>query len=252
MDWIKLAVNTFDDAAIKIIESMPDYDSILVIWLKLLCLAGKGNSGVLKLKDKVPYTDEMLASAFNRPIATVRLAMQTFEALGMVENFGGVYAICAWDNWQGSEKIERYKAENAKRQKRYRERQKALALGDGTDSNVTHNVTVTRQIKDKDKDKDIYINQFEQIWSDYPRKEEKQKAFKAFKSAIKSGVSPDTIHAKVLEYANQVKGKERQYIAQGGTWFFNRRWEDEYSPIQTIDADFQSLIDAQEEWGNNA
>lgn len=259
MKWIKLATSIFDDSAIKIIEAMPEHDSILVIWFKLLCLAGaEENDGVLVMGNGVSYTDEMLAAVFGRPIATVRLALQTFANLGMIEQCDGVWMICTWEKHQGSEQLERYREQHAARQRKYREKQKSLAKSNKTAGksmrDVHSSVTVTQTDKDKDKDKNInnYIDQFESIWSDYPRKEEKQKAFKAFKSAIKSGVSPDTIHAKVREYANQVKGKERQYIAQGGTWFFNRRWEDEYSPIQTIDADFQSLIDAQEEWGSNA
>lgn len=289
MKWIKLSTNMFGDSAIKIIEAMPEHDSILVIWIKLLCLAGsEENSGVLQMENSVTYTDEMLAAMFNRPITTVRLAMQTFLDLGMIENVGGTYVISSWEKHQGSEQVEKYRAQHAARMRRYREKQRVLASGQnqdmagtrdvyssiysgitvmpspkdetagkpacGTERDVYGSVTVTQTDKDKDKDKDInnYIGQFESIWSDYPRKEKKQKAFKAFKSAIKSGVSPDTIHAKVLEYAEHVKDKDRQYIAQGGTWFYNRRWEDEYSPIQTIDADFQSLIDAQEEWGDDA
>ena len=33
----------------------------------------------------IPYTDEMLASEFNRPLQTVRLALKTFEQFGMIE-----------------------------------------------------------------------------------------------------------------------------------------------------------------------
>ena len=41
--WIKMTVNIFDDEKILLIESLPDADSIIVIWFKLLCLAGKQN-----------------------------------------------------------------------------------------------------------------------------------------------------------------------------------------------------------------
>jgi hypothetical protein len=45
--WIKLDTGIFDDEKIKIILSMPEGKSMLVIWLKLLCLAGRiNNSGV--------------------------------------------------------------------------------------------------------------------------------------------------------------------------------------------------------------
>lgn len=44
--WIKLSVNMFDDEKIKLIETMPEADTIIVIWVKLLALAGRSNMGV--------------------------------------------------------------------------------------------------------------------------------------------------------------------------------------------------------------
>ena len=42
--WIKIATDIFDDEKILLIESLPEADSIIVIWFKLLCLAGKQNN----------------------------------------------------------------------------------------------------------------------------------------------------------------------------------------------------------------
>ena len=39
--WIKIVTDVFDDEKILLIESLPEADSIIVIWFKLLCLAGK-------------------------------------------------------------------------------------------------------------------------------------------------------------------------------------------------------------------
>ena len=81
--WIKIVTDIFDDEKILLIESMPDADSIIVIWFKLLCLAGKNNnSGVFTLNDKIPYTDEMFATIFRRPLNTVRMALKVFEQYG--------------------------------------------------------------------------------------------------------------------------------------------------------------------------
>ena len=41
--WIKITTDMFDDEKIKVIEAMPDRDAILIIWIKLLTLAGKVN-----------------------------------------------------------------------------------------------------------------------------------------------------------------------------------------------------------------
>ena len=83
--WIKIVVDIFDDDKIKLIEALPDGDSIIVCWFKLLCLAGqKNNFGILMLNERIAYTDEMLATIFRRPLQTVRLALETFEQFGMI------------------------------------------------------------------------------------------------------------------------------------------------------------------------
>ena len=67
--WIKLNVDMFDDEKIKIIQAMPDGDAILVIWIKLIALAGKTNDGgYIYISENIPYTDEMLSVIMNKPI----------------------------------------------------------------------------------------------------------------------------------------------------------------------------------------
>lgn len=43
--WIKIAVDMFDNRKIKQIGSMPEGDSLLLMWVQLLCLAGNVNDG---------------------------------------------------------------------------------------------------------------------------------------------------------------------------------------------------------------
>ncbi len=84
--WIKLSTGMFDDEKIRFIETLPEADSILVIWLKLLVLAGKKNSrGEIFMSEDIPYTDELLSNIFHRKINTVRLALETFSRLRMIE-----------------------------------------------------------------------------------------------------------------------------------------------------------------------
>ena len=84
--WIKIVTDIFDNRKIRQIEVMPDGDSILVIWFKLICLAGRINdNGLVYVTEDIPYTDEMLAAQFNRPLATVRLALNIFQKFKMIE-----------------------------------------------------------------------------------------------------------------------------------------------------------------------
>jgi predicted phage replisome organizer len=88
--WIKITTEIFDDEKIKLIESMPDKDAVLVIWFKLLVQAGKCNgcnvTGAICLTDAIPYTEEMLSTIFNRPLNTIRLALDVFQKFGMIES----------------------------------------------------------------------------------------------------------------------------------------------------------------------
>lgn len=126
--WIKITTDIFDDEKIYLIEQMPDADSLIVIWFKLLCLAGKqNNSGVFLLNNRIPYTEKMLATIFRRKESTVQLALQTFEQLGMVEFVDGVITIPNWSKHQSLDKLEKQKAYMREYMKNRREEQRLIA-----------------------------------------------------------------------------------------------------------------------------
>ncbi|CJK90740.1 gp19 [Streptococcus pneumoniae] len=157
--WIKITTDIFDDEKICLIDALPDPDAILVIWFKILTLAGKHNSnGLLMMTDKVHYTDEMLATIFRRPLNTVRMAIGVFEQFGMIEIIDGIISLPNWEKHQNVDGMEKIKEQTRNRVAKYRKKQKNLALG-----NVTGNVTVTDgnaldKELDKELDKDIEIN----------------------------------------------------------------------------------------------
>ena len=158
--WIKIATNIFADEKILLIEQMPEGDSIIVIWFKLLCMAGKENNcGVFVMGGKIPYTDEMLSTIFRRKLTTVQLALKTFEAFGMIEIITDptgqdVYTIPNWEKHQNADGLEKIREQTRKRVAKHRENQR-LAL----ECNVTSNATVTEsnateEDKEEDKEKD--------------------------------------------------------------------------------------------------
>lgn len=129
--WIKITTDIFDDEKILLIESLPEADSIIVIWFKLLCLAGKmNNSGVFLLSDKIAYTDKMLATIFRRKESTVQLALKTFEQFGMIEILDGVITIPNWGKHQNLEQLEARKKYQREYQRDYRKKQKLLLTGE--------------------------------------------------------------------------------------------------------------------------
>lgn len=136
ISWIKLSVNIFDDEKIKLIKSMPEGDSIILIWIQLLCLAGKTNDGgAVYIGQHMNYTDEMIATICNQPLNTVRFALKTFEQFEMI-NLGedGLISIANWEKHQNIEGMEKVREQTRKRVARYRARQKAL---ESSNANVT-------------------------------------------------------------------------------------------------------------------
>ena len=159
IQWIKIVTDIFDNRKIRLLEKMPEGDSIIVIWFKLLCLAGQTNdNGLIYLTREVPYTPEMLADGFNRPLNTVKMALLTFERFGMIEIVNDVIMLPGWEKYQNVDGMERIREQTRKRVAQHRAKQKALALPTG---NVTCNVTVTpgnAPEEEKEIDKDIEID----------------------------------------------------------------------------------------------
>ena len=158
--WIKIATDIFDDDKVLLIESMPESDAIIVIWFKLLCMAGKqNNSGVFMLNDRIAYTDEMLATIFRRNINTVRLALSTFEKFGMIEIVNNTITIPNWGKHQKLDAIEARNKYQREYMRDYRAKQKLLAKGEeeNKESNCkpNGNPKVSSPDKKENKNKNI-------------------------------------------------------------------------------------------------
>ena len=158
--WIALAVNMFDDEKIALIEAMPDADAIIVIWLKMLTLAGKlNNGGVLMMSNGLPYTDEMLSTLFHRPLNTVRLALTTFEQYGMIEYIDNVITLPNWEKWQKVDSLDKVREQTRLRVAKHRAKQKALV-----DDVTLHNVTVTEynnNYKNNNKNNNVVVKGYD-------------------------------------------------------------------------------------------
>lgn len=156
--WIKIVTDLFNDEKILMIESLPSADSIIVIWFKLLCLAGRtNNNGVFLMNDKVAYTEEMLATIFRRDLNTVRLALNTFEELGMIEIYEGVITIPNWNKHQTLDAYEKKKERDRVYQQKRREAQRLL-IDKSSDKSFDKSSDVVISDIEEDKDKEKHIN----------------------------------------------------------------------------------------------
>ena len=137
--WIKLSTDIFDNRKIKQIQKLPDGYAIVVVWVKILCLAGCVNrNGDLMLTDEIAYTDQTLATEFDMPLPTIQAALDIFERFGMVEVTDNILCVKNWAEYQSADGLDKIREQNRLRNQKYRERKK-IESGD-----VTHDVTMTQ------------------------------------------------------------------------------------------------------------
>ena len=156
ISWIKLKTTMFDDEKIRLIQAVPESDAILVIWIRLLVLAGKTNDdGLIYIQRNMPYSEEMLATLFGKNVNTVRLALTTLANFNMIDiSNDGVISISNWEKHQNIEGMEQVRLKNAERNRKYRERKKQELLESKSDVSVTSR-DATDIDKELDKERDI-------------------------------------------------------------------------------------------------
>ena len=157
--WIKITTDMFDNRKIKHLRRLPDGNNIVLLWVMLLTMAGRCNSGgMIFLTENIPYTPKMLADELDFEESTVQLALNVLEQLNMIVTSHGFFSIAGWEEYQNIEGMDKIREQNRIRKQRQREKQKLL-LEPSRDSHGT--VTQGHAIeedKDKEEDKDIYIS----------------------------------------------------------------------------------------------
>jgi len=99
---VKFRVDMYDDTKFKIIDMKPERDLVHYVWTRVVTLAGKINlegdkinlEGDLYMSKNLPYTIETLAIEFNRSEEQIKLALDIFIELEMVEFIeGSIYRV---------------------------------------------------------------------------------------------------------------------------------------------------------------
>lgn len=121
--WLKLKEDFFDSDEIKIIESIPNGAVYTNFYLKLLCKSLK-TEGKLIFKDTIPYSPEMLSSLTGVALDTVRVALEMFINLGLMEKLDtGTLYMKSIESMTGSETIW---ADKKRKQRELEKQEKAL------------------------------------------------------------------------------------------------------------------------------
>lgn len=228
--WIKVTTDIFDDEKILLIEALPDADSIIVIWFKLLALAGKqNNDGVFIMNNRIAYTDEMLAAIFRRNINSVRLALSTFESLGMIEIVDGVVTIPNWNKHQTLDAYEKKKERDRLYQAERRSKQRSIV--ESSDNRMTSSdkslpVAVSEEDKEREEDKESTTNVVD-----------KRHRYGEYQNVLLSDSDMEKLKAEFPDYLERIE-RLSSYIASTGKKYKNhlatiRNWAKNDKPKQT-------------------
>ncbi len=156
--WIKLTTDMFDNRKVKHLRRLPDGNNIVLIWVMLLTMAGRCNSGgMIFLTENIPYTPKMLADELDFEENTVQLALASLEQLNMIVTNNGFFSIAGWEEYQNIEGMDKIREQNRLRKQKQRERQR-LPEGQSRDSHGTVTECHATDIEeDKDKEKEVEV-----------------------------------------------------------------------------------------------
>ena len=95
------------------------------------------------------------------------------------------------------------------------------------EDNIEDNIDYKENIKRK-SEADLEQD-FEELWSIYPRKRGKDGAFKSYKKAIKDGATNEEIKQGILNLIEDIRKNktEEKFIPYGSTFFSRKSWSDE-------------------------
>ena len=210
--WVKLAVNWYKSDDIQLIRKLPDGDSIALMFVMLLAMAGERNEG-----GYIPYSEEDLSMLLDIELPTVRMALKAMESRRMIDFDDGLFHVTNWDKYQSVDKLEKLKQQQAEASKRYRDKKKAL-------------MAAAPALPAPEKEALSPLDRrFEKFWKSYPRKVGKGAAEKSFKKYKPDDALTERMIASVEAHkrSDQWRRDGGQYIPHPATWLNQRRWEDE-------------------------
>ena len=151
--WVKLTTDMFDNRKVKYLRKLPDGNNIVLIWVMLLTMAGRCNSGgMIFLTENVPYTPKMLADELGFEENTVILALKALENLDMIVTDNGLFTIAGWEEYQNIEGMDKIREQNRLRKQKQREKQKLLDVSQDSHVTVTGSHALEEEKEDKEKE----------------------------------------------------------------------------------------------------
>ena len=135
--WIKLNVDMFDHHKIRYLRRLPEGNNVVLVWIMLLTLAGRCNSGgMIFLTENIPYTPKMLADELDFRENTVTMALSQLEMLGMIHMDEQFLAISNWNKYQNLDRNIDMREYNRLAKQRSRVKKKSLTSGEESQTDI--------------------------------------------------------------------------------------------------------------------
>lgn len=234
--WIKITTDMFDNRKIKHLRRLPDGNNIVLIWIMLLTMAGRCNSGgMIFLTENIPYTTKMLADELNFEENTVKLALEALERFGMIVSKEEYFAIAGWDEHQNIEGLDKIRAQNRLRKQKQRENAallpepKKMSRDMSRDSPVTSRDSHATDIeRDIEEDKENIIE---------PSAKATRHKYGAYSNVLLSDTDLEKLKAEFPDWQERIE-RLSEYIASTGKSYKNhlatiRSWarKDKQKPV---------------------
>ena len=231
--WIKMSTGLPDNKKIKHIRKLPEGDTIALMWVFLMCLAGETNEdGMVYFTQEIPYTDEMLADQFDMELNTIRLGLATFQRFGMIEIVDKIICLPSWEKWQSTDRLSEIREYNRIAKQKSRAKQKQKLLENVNDMSMTSQCCHDTDIdKEKEIDKDIY-----KYIVDYLN----QKTGQKYKHSTKK--TQTCIHARLAE--GFTEEDFRTVIDKKCAEWIGTEWEKYLRPETLFGTKFESYLNA--------
>ena len=237
--WIKLYTDIFDNNKIVAIEHMPDGDAILVIWLKILALAGKcNNNGMIFLASDIPYTDQLLADKFNKPLQTIQLALNIFVRFHMIDIVNDIICVSNWSEYQNANRLSEIREYNRIAKQKSREKQKLMT---GEKESTKEKDIILEKEEDKDIDIDIDIegvNDMSMTVNDKNQQKKKKTDKKELNAVLDSFSIDGELREAFYEFIDMREKKKRPLTQRALKGVVNKLFnlsEDYNTQIKIID-----------------
>ena len=158
--WVKLTTDMFDNRKIKHLRRLPEGNNIVLIWVMLLTMAGRCNSGgMIFLTENIPYTPKMLANELGFEECTVLLALDALEELDMIVTDNGIFSIAGWEEYQNTDRLAEIREYNRLAKQKERAKKKLLE-GVNDKSMTSQSCQDIEEEKEEDKDKEKEFHSF--------------------------------------------------------------------------------------------